>query len=117
MYEALITDGNIYKYTVENGLSNELQKRSMQKWNRALIAHKAQFLREAKEYSGDGNQYANEIIESTLKEITELKGGDIDSSLWGKVMKWCNGKMSRLILIAKLYNVFWVLKNIIRKKY
>lgn len=111
MFEALITNGNIYKYSISEKMGTSIQALCARKWDKSLIAHEAQFLRDANTYDKTGYQYADEIINRNLEENFQLQVATVDSSVYGVAMRWCGGKKRKLIVLAKLYNVFWRLKK------
>lgn len=107
MYECLITDGNIYRYSISKPLPIEIQKKCARKWCKSLIAHKAQLMRDAKDYEWTDYQYANRIIEDNLRELSNSDILYIGQSVWGKAVKWCKGQNNKLAVLARVYNIFW----------
>lgn len=107
MYEALITDGNIYKYSVEEHMQESAQLLCAQKWDKSIIAHRAQLMREGKTYDNAEYEYAYAIICRNLEDNYILQVAERDSSVYGKLIRWCNAKEKRLVIIANIYNFIW----------
>ena len=107
-YEMLITDGNIYKYAVEKGTCKSILDKCSEKWCKSIIAHEALYLREESEFSITQKQRIQNIISSNLSEASYLT----TCRIWTFIIaKLCNGKMERLIRMAKLYNYIWRLNR------
>lgn len=116
MYEALITDANIYFYAAEHGMSEDIIRKCAKKWMKSIIAHEAQYLRDQGMYTAIEQNYATDIIDKNFLRASKEQIYESDTSIWGKMINWCHGKMSRLKYIAGWYNFVWNIKERIQRK-
>lgn len=116
MHETLITDANIYDYSVTRGMTQELISKCAKKWMKAIVAHEAQYLRNKDEYTITQRKYVTQIIENNLEKATNDKIYKYDSSIWGRLVGLCHGNVLRLQFIARCYNIVWNIKNKIKRK-
>lgn len=101
LYECLLTDYNIYLYSLENPMQQDTRLRCTRKLTSSLIAHTMKFLTNREAYGESGN-YASDILEKTYYNIRV--------SVWKKAEKkhlplyfFSFGSYSRFLRIVKIY--------------
>lgn len=106
MYESLITDGNIYRYSVEQDMPDWLQEKCAKKWIRSLVAHQAQMNREYNGYSDEDITKIRDIIMRNYEEISQTKLENMHSVF--AVLYRLSGKKYQLFCrLTGFYNFIW----------
>lgn len=115
-HETLITDGNIYDYAVECEMPEYIINKCAKKWMKSIVAHEAHYLRDKGIYTIEQNEFVVDIVERNLVRATTEHVYKKDSSVWGRIVFWCHGRMSRLEFVAGWYNLLWKIKEKTKKK-
>lgn len=106
MYESLITDGNIYRYSVEQDMPERLQEKCAKKWIRSLVAHQAQMNRERKEYSSEDMIKIKDIIMRNYEEIAQANLENM-RSVFAVLYRFSRHSYERFCKLTGLYNLLW----------
>lgn len=69
MIESLITDQNLYKFSVDNHMNERIVHLCLNKWAKDCFAYKAKFDREEAYYSDTDREKAFCIISNNFKQI------------------------------------------------
>ena len=115
-YECLNTDGNIYDYAVECEMPEYIINKCAKKWMKSIVAHEAHYLRDKGIYTIEQNEFVVDIVERNLMRATTEHVYKKDSSVWGRIVFWCHGSMSRLEFVAGWYNLLWKFKEKTKRK-
>lgn len=109
MYECLITDGNIYKYSISETMSDRLQKKCARKWMRSMVAHQAQYNRTKKNFEEKEKAAIEEILKNNYVQVKEA--AIRDRSVFSLMYKVSAGSYPLFCKIVGVYNVAWRVKK------
>lgn len=115
MFEALITDGNIYRYAISLHMPENCMRLCARKWCKSIIAHEAQYLRDEGCFLEKDKEYILDILRKNFEEIYDDGAVRLDYSIYGKALKACKRKFTRLVLFAHIYNIAWHIAKSERK--
>lgn len=113
MYEALITDGNLYRYALEEEMDEKIRTLCRKKWLRSMMAHQAQYNRECKEYTKDEKKFAANILKTNFEEIGSVCRAGFSDGFFGILYGLSNHSYRFYCKICSLYNFFWNIRQFI----
>lgn len=111
MFEALHTDGNIYKYALERNMESQTQKLCEKKWLKSMMAHTAKLRRDNKLFSDNERQNIIRILETNYAEIQREGIGTAKNGLFGFLFLLSGGSFERYSTISALYNFAWLCRE------
>lgn len=110
MIESLITDQNLYKFSVDNHMNERIVHLCLNKWAKDCFAYKAKFDREEAYYSDTDREKAFCIISNNFKQITQIKSFNNINFFWMLIV-FCSGSFKKYSSLSKMYQKLWLLKE------
>ena len=114
-YEALITEGNIYKYVVNECASKNIIAKCRKKWMKSMMLYQSRFNREAKDYSNENKKKIVEILYTNYKELLELDVLCGGMSFFECALRCTGGSYKSYCRICNVYNIVWRMAHCINK--
>lgn len=107
MYEALSTDGSLYRYAVSEQMDESIQAMCRKKWLRSLMAHQAQYNRQYRDYTKEERTFAVHILKTNFEEIGSVCRAGFYDGMFGFLYRFSKDSYRSYCRISYVYNAVW----------
>ena len=107
MFESLWTDKNIYNYSEQNSMSQNVQEQCWNKRIRSLVAYQAKYNRERKQYNKEQQVFAEKILRENYEEISMNWRRKKPTSIFGILVCLSGNNYQLFCNLVQAYNWLW----------